>query len=149
MIGGAVGAIVGYAIAAHIVSKNNQIAGTDQTRKSLPQGRNQSQALLIDDQSITPSPTLRSGERATVRVQYKLLDDQKSMIPYKEEKTIWYNGQLIQYIGTKNYTLEEGTYESTAEFTLPEDPAKGSYEFRQRITTDSMRKSVTVPFTVI
>ncbi len=150
IIGGAIGALAGYVIAAHVVSRNNQVANAAQTRSNLPRQRdNYSQTLLIDNQSIAPSQTLQPGERATVRVQYRILDNQKDIIPYREERSIWYNGQQIQNIGVDEYTLEGGTYESSVDFTLPEGVAKGKYEFRQRITTDSVRKDITVPFTVI
>lgn len=149
VIGGALGALAGYAIASHIASQNNQIADAARTRNNLPRQNEYPQILHIDDQSISPSRTLQPGERATVRVQYKILDDRKNVIPYREERSIWHNGQQVQDIGVDEYTLEGGTYESMVGFTLPEGAAKGKYEFRQRITTDSVRKDVTVPFTII
>lgn len=149
LIGGAAGAIIGYLIAEHIVSRNNQIAGATQTRNTMPKRDGYPQALIIDEQSITPSQALQPGERATVRVQYKVLDDNKRFIPCREEKSIWHNGQLVQDIKPSEYTHEDGTYESIVDFTLPESAAKGNYEFRQRIMTDTVRKDIVVPFTVI
>ena len=149
VIGGTVGALVGYIIAEHVISQNNRIADATQTRNSMPKRDGYPQTLYIDGQSITPSQTLQPGERASVRVQYKILDDRKKIIPCREEKSIWHNGQLVQNIRPREYTLEDGTYESMVDFTIPEDTAKGRYEFRQRITTDSIRRDITIPFTVI
>lgn len=149
IIGGALGAVIGYAVSMQIQSQTNKVHDAQQTREMVPADKRQDPVLEIRDKSIAPSPQIEVGENVTVKVTYILFDENKDKIPVREKKSIWHNGQLVKVLGDAEEVRENGTYESLVSFKLPEEIEKGDYEVRHDINTNALSTNSITHFTII
>jgi outer membrane lipoprotein SlyB len=149
VIGGAVGAVLGYAVITHVQSQTTQTYNSEQTKAMIPAKERQKPVLEIRDKSIAPSKTVRAGEQVTVQVSYLLYDEGTKETPIRETKTVWHNGKQIFKLDESEEVRNNGTYNSICTFELPSEIEKGDYELRYNVNTKFVSKDSFVPFTVI
>lgn len=149
IIGGALGAVIGYAVALQIDSQTNKVYDAQQTKAMVPVDKREEPVLQIQAKSIAPSEQIQVGENVTVKVTYILFDENMDRIPVREKKSIWHNGKLVKVIGDTEEVRENGTYESLVSFKLPGEIEKGDYEVRHDINTNSLSTNSTTHFTII
>lgn len=149
IIGGALGAVIGYAVAMQIKSQTNKVYDAQQTRAMVPVAKRKDPVLEIRNKSIAPSPEIQVGENVTVKVTYILFDENMDRISVREKKSIWHKGKLVKVLGDAEEMRENGTYESLVSFKLPGEIEKGDYEVRHNINTNSLSTNSTTHFTII
>lgn len=149
LIGATIGAGLGYLIASELEKSSRMVHNDQATRDRISHTGNNGQVLQIQESRIQPSSVIKRGDKVTVAVQYVVMNDVDSGCTVKETKSIWHDGVQESVLDESLVQRENGTWESTISFELPENAQPGEYEIRQVIATNEQTRVSAVPFTVI
>jgi hypothetical protein len=145
LIGGLVGAAAG-AVASDIRARRTKSA--QQTAQTYDYQPSQGEVLKLESVSVLPSQVKR-GNMVEASIQYALLGTGSGGAAVRESRTLMQGGQVVAEIGTKNFTRDDGTWVSTAQFKVLDSLELGEVSMVQVIETGQSRISGTAKFTII
>ncbi|MFO7975583.1 MAG: YMGG-like glycine zipper-containing protein [Candidatus Hydrogenedentota bacterium] len=149
--GAAIGAVVGAAtgaIASDIRARRTKSA--QETAKAYDYEPAQGEVLKLESVSVLPSQ-VKPGDMVEASIQYALLGTGEDGVAVRESRSLMQGqgGQIVAEIGTKNFTRQDGTWVSVAQFKVLDNLEPGEVTVQQVIETNQSRISGSAKFTVI
>ena len=145
LIGGLVGAAAG-AVASDIRARRTKTA--QETAQTYDYQPAQGEVLKLESVSVLPTQVKR-GQMVEASIQYALLGTGAGGVAVRESRTLMQGGQVVAEIGTKNFTRDDGTWVSVAQFKVLDSLELGDVSVVQVIETGQSRISGTAKFTVV
>ena len=92
---------------------------------------------------------MKKGDQVTLTLQYALMGAPPAGVKVTDKSTLLIGGKELTVLKNESSTKENGTWESTLTFAVPESAAPGKYTVLQELSaqgkTRNARRSFTVP----
>lgn len=145
LIGAALGAVTGLVVHDIRVRQTRTAQQTYQEHNYTP-----SQGSVIEYESSDVSPrTVRVGQNVVVRVEYVLMGTGPNGVKVTETRKLKRGDEIIAELSSKTFNRGDGTWESTMDFTIPNDMRPGTYTIINEVTTPTARISASASFQVV
>jgi uncharacterized protein YcfJ len=141
-IGAAIGALAGYAVHQYNANKTRD---AETTRRDYDYDPADGFELDVRDSSVYPR-TVEPGDMVTAKLEYATLGTGNG-VRVTERQVLQY-GDRENELDKRTRTREDGTWETTVEFSVPDNAPEGDYELAQRVTAEGETEIATSRFQV-
>ena len=118
-----------------------------ETRAAVP-GYRGGLALRIKKSTLAPTE-VHTGEQVTLTLQYIVLGAPAAGISVRERSALNKDGKELTVLKDESGTKENGTWENTLSFAVPESAKPGKYTVTLQISTQGQSRSTRRTFTVL
>lgn len=117
------------------------------TRTAVP-GYRGGLALRIKRSTLAPTE-VNTGEQVTLTLQYIVLGAPAAGINVRERSSLSKDGKELTVLKDESSQKENGTWENTLSFAVPESAKPGKYTVTLQISTQGQSRSARRTFTVL
>ncbi len=111
---------------------------------------NSKKGLVLSIRKNEISPTrVKKGERVKLTLRYVLMGAPASGLQLKEKSRLMHGGKELSVLKTDSTNRENGTWENTLTFVVPESATSGRYTVVQELNVQRVRRSSSRSFTVL
>jgi len=131
-----------------IKQTTRKITGTPPPRTPATAAATGRLVLRIKDATVAPTK-VKQGDQVTLTLRYVVSGAPEKGIKLREKNTLVMDGQELTVLKDETVDKENGTWENTLTFAIPDSAKPGKYTITQQISaqgqTRSSRRSFSVP----
>ena len=135
-------------ISRSIQRTTRKITSEQPTRKQTNYQAHNKLVCTIQKASITPDNAAK-GTQVTVTLQYVIRGAPPAGLKVTEKSILLADGKELTVLKDESTTKENGTWENTLTFTVPDSATPGKYTVRQELRTQKLSRSTLRSFTVL
>jgi hypothetical protein len=124
-----------------------RLSGDRPARRSSASGRKTDFTLRVRKTTLTPA-TVGKGATVTVTLQYALSGGPGGGSRVEVQRSLLREGKRLTVLNTETATRENGTWENTLTFAVPDSARPGRYAVRQEISARGLTRTTERGFTV-
>ena len=147
----AAGVGTGYAMtddrSRSVKQTTRRLAGDRPARKTAVSGRTAAFTLRVRKTTLAPA-TVGKGATVTVTLQYALSGGPADGSRVEVKRSLLKEGKRLTVLNTETATRENGTWENTLTFAVPDSATPGRYAVLQEISARGLTRTTQRPFTV-
>ena len=125
-----------------------KIYGEKRTGQQIAYNSKKGLVLSIRKSQITPT-RVNKGERVTLTLRYVLMGAPASGLQLMEKSRLMHGGKEESVLKTDSTTRENGTWENTLTFVVPDSAKPGRYTVVQELSVQKVRRSTSRSFRVL
>lgn len=134
-IGAAVGGLAGWGIHKY---RTRQAKTAEETYKDYQYEPDAGFKLDMKGGGVSPS-VASPGDKVTATVQYATLGAPPGGVQVHEMRTLKKDGEALLVLHDETVTREDGTWENTLEFQIPNDAEPGTYTVAETVIAEGQR----------
>jgi len=104
-------------------------------------------ALKIQRSTLAP-PTVNKGEQVTLTLQYMIMGAPEKGVTIREKSSLIRDGKELTVLKEESSEKENGTWENTLSFAVPESAQSGKFTVTLQISAQGQTRSTRRSFTV-
>ena len=131
-----------------IKQTTKKIRGEQPTGKQINYEPQNGLVLKIQKSSITPTK-VKKDEQVTLTLQYVIMGAPAAGIKVTEKSTLLSDGKELTILKDESTTKENGTWENTLTFAVPDSAKPGKYTIIQELSAQGLTRSSPRSFTVL
>ncbi len=121
----------------------------DEQRTSQQINYEQSRGFVLKISKVSLSPvTVGKGGKVKLIVEYVILGGPEQGVKIEEKQTLLCNGEELTVLNNESTTKENGTWEDTLTFAVPDSAESGKYVVVQEMKAQGITRSTRRSFTV-
>lgn len=131
-----------------IKQTTRKITGEQPTGKQINYEPRHGVVLTIQKVSIAPTK-VKQGEQVKVTLQYVIMGAPAAGLKVTEKNTLLSGGKELTVLKDESTTKENGTWENTMTFAVPDSATPGKYTIHQELSAQGLTRSSRRSFTVL
>ena len=124
-----------------------RLSGDRPARRTAVSGRTAAFTLRVRKTTLAPA-TVGKGATVTVTLQYALSGGPADGSRVEVKRSLLKEGKRLTVLNTETATRENGTWENTLTFAVPDSATPGRYAVLQEISARGLTRTTQRPFTV-